>query len=253
MYSETKDFFIEHSQANLKMPSMHYHSTYELYYLEAGQREYFVEDKFFKVNSGDFVLIAPYKLHRTGGSFAKRTIVGFSEEYLKKTFSEEAVKKILSAFQKTIVSPSPEEHASLIDKLRIIEKSEDETITALTLANLLVKLSECKSEETIDERISRVIEYINKNFSEIESIEQIANHFYVSKYHLCRTFKSAMKLTVIDYLNGVKIKNACHYLKTTNKSITEIALLTGFNSSTYFTSVFKNTMKKRPSAYRKEG
>ena len=163
MYSKTDDFFVEHSQSSLKMPSMHYHSTYELYYLEAGQREYFVEDKFFKVNSGDFVLIAPYKLHRTGGSFAKRTIIGFSEDFLKKTFSEDAVKRILNAFEKTIVSPSPEELSVLREKLRIVEKSNDETIIGLTLATLLVELLECKSEEIIDERISRVIEYINKN------------------------------------------------------------------------------------------
>lgn len=252
MYSKTDDFFIEHAQSNMKMPSMHYHDTYELYYLESGQREYFVEDKFFNVNSGDFVLIAPYKLHRTGGSFAKRTIIGFSKEFLMKTFSEEATEKILASFEKTIVSPSPEEHAALRDKLSTIEKSQDETIIGLTLANLLVKLAECKSEEIIDERISKVIEYINKNYAEINNIEQVARHFYVSKYHLCRTFKSAMKITVIDYLNGIKIKSACLYLKTTSKRITEIALLTGFNSSTYFTNVFKRAMKKSPTAYRKE-
>ena len=251
MFSKTEDFFIEHSYSNLKMPSMHYHSTFELYYLESGEREYFVEDKFFRVKAGSFVLISPYKLHRTGGNYAKRILIGFSENYLKRTFSEKAIGKIIEVFDKILVTPTMDEHAVLMSYIRLLEKSRDETLSAVTLSSLLLKLGDCKTEVSFDDRISRIIEYINKNYASICSIDDIAKNFYVSKYHLCRMFKSAMKMTVLEYLGSIKIKNASELLKTTRKSITEIALITGFNSSAYFTIVFKKATGKSPSEYRK--
>lgn len=250
---ETEDFFIDKSFSNFKMPSMHCHSTYELYYLEAGSREYFVEDKFFSVTSGSFVLISPYKLHRTGGDYASRTLIGFSKDFLKKTFSNSAIDKILKCFDKTLIVPTEAERESLVSKLRQIEKTKDETLATIALFSLLIELAGCKSQVFGDERISEIIEYINENYSHIQSIEQIADNFFISKYHLCRMFKASMKITVIDYLNNIKIKNACAYLRTTNKNITDIALLTGFNSPTYFTNVFKKIMGKSPSQYKKTG
>lgn len=251
MFSATKDFFVEHSYSNLKMPSMHYHSTYELYYLESGEREYFVEDKFFKVRSGSFILIPPYKLHRTGGSYGKRIIVGFSKDYLKKSLSETAIERILETFERILITPTPDESSNIIKKILLLEESLDETFINITLSSLLLELSRCKSEIIFDDRINKIIEYINKNYATIDTIESIAENFYISKYHLCRLFKNTMKMTIVDYLNSIKIKNACYYLKTTNKTITEIALLTGFNSSAYFTIVFKKTTGKSPSEYRR--
>ena len=66
-FEDTPDHFVSTVARQFSMPAMHYHNSYELYYLEAGSREYFVEDKFFSVSAGDFVLIAPNKFHRTGG------------------------------------------------------------------------------------------------------------------------------------------------------------------------------------------
>ena len=62
-YCTTAQYSIETVSRNFKMPSMHYHDAYELYYLEAGSRDYFVEDKLFSVSAGEFVLIPPGKMH----------------------------------------------------------------------------------------------------------------------------------------------------------------------------------------------
>ncbi|MBO5454459.1 MAG: helix-turn-helix domain-containing protein [Clostridia bacterium] len=249
---KTNDFFIERQSWNLKMPTMHYHNTYEVYYLEAGSREYFVEDKVFSIASGSFVLISPYKLHRTGGSYGTRTLIGFSKEFMQKTFSGKALDKILSCFERIIITPSEKNRDIIVNKLNAIYEITDETLIALKLADLLCELADSgDSEANEDERISKIIEYINKNYAEIESIEQIASNFFISKYHLCRMFKNAMSITLIDYLNGIKIKNACAYLKTTDKSVTEISSLTGFNSPAYFTNVFKKITGYTPNHYKK--
>ena len=58
-------------------------------------------------------------------------------------------------------------------------------------------------------------------------------------------------MTVIDYLNQVRIQNACRYLRSSDKEVGDIALLCGFRDAAYFSNVFKRLTGTSPSAYRK--
>lgn len=252
VHVETKEYFIETAKSIYTAPDMHYHSSYELFYLEKGTREYFIEDRFFSVSEGDFVLIAPSKMHRTGGKYAIRTLIGFSDEFLARIYTPQAIEELLQCFSSMHLTPSEEDLKDLKKILSELADASEETEFAVLLGKLLLKLSKCKTTKTYNEQISRFIEYINQKYTSIQSLEQIADHFYISKYHLCRTFKAAMHMTVFDYLNQVKIKNACHYLKETDKSILEISQLCGFNSSAYFSNIFKKIMKLSPKEYRKK-
>ena len=234
------------------MSYMHYHDTYELYFLEVGTRNYFIEDKFFSVSAGDFVLIPPSKIHRTGGSYGLRTLIGFNYDFLAKTYRKEALDSLLSCFGYLHISPPKEMQSELRALLKEISICESETTFALYLGVLLEKLSKCNPDTNYNEQISHFIKYINDNFSQIASIEQIAEHFYISKYHLCRVFKDNMKMTIIDYLNIIKVKNACTMLESTNKGIQEISQHCGFNSTAYFSNVFKKIMKMSPTKYKSQ-
>ena len=76
--------------------------------------------------------------------------------------------------------------------------------------------------------------------------------FFLNKYYLCRIFKKATGVSVIEYLNRVKVKNACDKLAITKKTVTEIGMECGFNSSEYFCKLFKIYMQMTPSEYRKK-
>ena len=99
--------------------------------------------------------------------------------------------------------------------------------------------------------ILSIIEYIDANYKTISTIEQIANEHFITKYHLCRMFKTATDISLVKYINTVKIHKACKLLDNTNKNITEIAYETGFNSSMYFCKTFKVLMGMTPTEYRK--
>ena len=101
-----------------------------------------------------------------------------------------------------------------------------------------------------DERITRIVHYINEHYDSITDVEAIAQEFYISKYHLCRVFRKAMGVTVNDYLNQVRVKNACGYLESSDKSILEISQLCGFRTPAYFSNLFKKQMNISPSEYR---
>jgi len=251
-FTRTPEFFAEVKSGVPAMPFTHYHSSYELYYLEAGKRDYLVEDKFFTISAGDFVLIKPNVLHRTNGGYSLRTLVGFSPAFLQKTYTPTAAKHILKCFDNVLISPPDEMQGELKNLLQSITKCSNPIDFASDLGVLLRKLSKCTPDNHYDKRMSTIIKYINQNFSDIHSIEDIAERLHISKYYLCRLFKDATGITLIDYLNTIKVKNACKFLETTDKDILEISQLCGFNSSAYFSNVFKKVMEQSPSKYRQK-
>lgn len=246
----SQKYFINTTTGAPSIATMHYHNTYDIYYAESGKREYFVEDKIFTASTGDFVLIKAYSFHQIGEGNVLRTLVSFTDDFLANTFSPAAVKKLVKCFETPLVCPSEHDQPEFKNLLKILAKCKDSTTFALNLGMLLMKLSSTSSEYLYEERISNIVKYINQNFAEIHSLEQIADHMHISKQHLCRLFKNSMGITLIDYLNKIKVKNACAFLETTDKSLTEICMKCGFSSSAYFSTVFKNNTGMAPLKYR---
>lgn len=252
-FVDLADFFIERTAQKNLMTNMHYHSSYELYYLEAGSREYCVEDKLFVVETGSFVLIPPYRYHRTQGEFALRVVVNFTKEFLLKFFNQQTVSNLLDVFKQPLISPSDDitqRNCKILINSMI--DCENDLECSIQLASLLLLLSKSSACDTPKSSIANVIEYIKQNFANINSIDEIAEASHFSKHHLCRLFKKNMDVTVMDYLNTIKIRNACNYLEATDKRILEISQLCGFNSPAYFSKVFKDQLKLSPSEYRKQ-
>lgn len=250
-FSETPDYGIETVSRNFKMPSMHYHDSYELYFLEVGTREYFVEDKFFTVFPGEFVLIPPGTLHRTGGEFCVRTLVHFTESFMLGFFKENAVKRMVQCFESVKITPDQQKLPWLRSLLCQMGESRADTDFALLLGVLLNSLGSVGKQEIQFGHLGEIVGYINQNFADIENIDQIAKQFYISKYHLCRIFKKTMHVTLIEYLNQVKLKNARKLLEISDYGIGEIAQKCGYRSVAYFGSVFKENLGESPSEYRK--
>lgn len=249
-FSETKEYCVETVSRNFKMPSMHYHDSYELYYLEAGTRDYFVEDKFFSVSPGEIVLIPPGKLHRTGGDFCVRTLIYFSKDFLAKTYTADAIAHLTSCFESVKIVPNQQQRETAKALLAQLHECENDRDFSLILGVLLDTLTKCGKQDIQFGQLSAVVSYINDNFAYIENIDQIAEHFYISKYHLCRIFKKTMQVTLVDYMNQVKLRNARKLLEITDTGIGEIAEQCGYHSVAYFSSIFKKSLGESPSAYR---
>jgi AraC-like DNA-binding protein len=87
--------------------------------------------------------------------------------------------------------------------------------------------------------IYRVIDYINKNYSDDVSAQECAVMANMSYSHFSRTFSSVIGKSFKDYLNGVRIDRAEKMLLTTDRSVTEVATECGYNSVSYFIMCFK--------------
>jgi two-component system response regulator YesN len=94
------------------------------------------------------------------------------------------------------------------------------------------------------------IEYIKKNHKEKISLKQVAQYCYLSTYHFAHLFKKEVGLSLIDFLNKVRIEKAVFFLVMTELSVQQIAGQVGFQDANYFARKFKSYMGCSPTEYR---
>lgn len=100
-------------------------------------------------------------------------------------------------------------------------------------------------------RIAKAISHMETDFCEDMSIDDLAKIAHMSPRNFHRVFIEATGKTPVAYLIGLRIAEAAHQLKSTSKSITEIAFDCGFSDSNYFSRTFRKSIGNSPSAYRK--
>lgn len=101
------------------------------------------------------------------------------------------------------------------------------------------------------DRIQTMMAFIQQNYEEKISLEDIALSAAVSKRECLRCFQSCIHKTPYEYLLDYRIEMAEKLLRDTELPIIDIAFQTGFTNGAYFGKVFKSTCKKTPGAYRK--
>lgn len=100
--------------------------------------------------------------------------------------------------------------------------------------------------------IENAKEYILRNFNTNISLQQLAQHCYVSPFHFSRIFKSVMNVTPHQYLSEVRMSHAKILLTTTNQSVTDITFASGYNSIEHFATAYRRRFQINPTQYRRE-
>ncbi len=98
--------------------------------------------------------------------------------------------------------------------------------------------------------LQQAINYINRHISESISLSEISRMCYISKYHLCRTFKEKTGVTVMEYILQTRIILAQELLQKGELSVTQISNACGFSSPSYFSRIFKEKTGISPVRYR---
>lgn len=273
-YSPRMDFFIERVDraTGFEMPCFHIHHKYEIYYEIEGTRRYFIEDAAYIVNAGSVVLIGDNQIHKTasvGDTPSSRIVLNFSAEYLGKIaeiFPEVDFFSFLSEEHNHLLSNitvKQQNHIySMLQQLLELQEqtsAEGEAVRKMLLATLLLELKDlCKQQQARAAKtaavsnhiVEQIQTYIAEHYAEKLTLTGIASQFYISPYYLSRLFKKSINLSLIEYINGVRIKAAQNLIEKTNESISDISEKTGFLTTAHFRRVFKDATGLSPQQYR---
>ncbi len=92
--------------------------------------------------------------------------------------------------------------------------------------------------------------YLHEHYAEPLTREEIAHHIGITEDYLTFCFRQELGTTPIKYLRRYRVNQAKDLLKTTGKTITEIAVEVGFSDSGYFSRVFRQEAGMSPEAFR---
>ena len=101
------------------------------------------------------------------------------------------------------------------------------------------------------DKVLPALSYIDSNYAEQLTLEQISEHLNFNTYYFCRLFKKATNSTFTEYLNFVRVCKSEKLLTSSSMSVSDISLDVGFSSVSYFNRVFKRFKGCSPNEYKK--
>lgn len=253
---------------------MHWHDEMEIVYVEDGEYIESVDFEEYHVKSGDIVLINPSVLHSFHQYDNKRTsfrTVIFNMNLLTGNSADACSIKYLVPFAErrykspvVITSDHPCYDSirkkvlnmiSLYDEkgdfFEIKLKAEVYGLFYLLFKNVFVSNAEDTDiRDATTRNIRKIIDYINENYMNTITIDELAETVNLSKHYFMRFFKKYIGMTCIEYINDYRLNIASNLLLTTRMQITEVAASIGITNLSYFNRIFKKKFHMTPKEYR---
>ena len=113
----------------------------------------------------------------------------------------------------------------------------------------MMELGYARSEE--NRTMKSIVAYCSQNFTKELSLSVLEKELHLSKYYISHLFGDILNVNFTDYINSLRISEACRLLRTTDRSITDIASMSGFGTLRTFNRAFLRRIGISPSAYRK--
>ena len=101
-----------------------------------------------------------------------------------------------------------------------------------------------------DEPIKKAQEFIENNFEEKISVDQLASMLALGRRNMERRFKKATSNTVVEYIQRVKMEAAKKHLESSRKNVNEVMYDVGYSDTKAFRTVFKKITGLSPVEYR---
>ena len=119
------------------------------------------------------------------------------------------------------------------------------------LNSILRGAPQVKKDLPAQESVASAVTYISEHFRYPLSLNDLAQHAAVSPFYFTRVFRQETGYTPHQYIINTRIANAKFLLRTTEDSVKDIAIQTGWNSESTFCSAFRKSTGLTPSVYRK--
>lgn len=263
-----------------KQVDWHWHNEFEISYVVKGSALFYADKKEFALKEGEAIICNRNVLHSVFQQdnneclfysivFSPSVIFNFArtemiEKYYAPLADNPDIKYIL------LKNENPEDLSCLSSIRKIIDVNINhaacyELLTKSYLYELWAELYkkyvnanpsfEPERPISLDElRVNQAIDFMEENYMKNISLDDIAGSIHISKSECCRCFKRVVHNSPIEYLIRFRILEASRRILTGtigSYSMSDLAESVGFNSTSYFTKLFKKYMNYTPTEYRR--
>ena len=258
-----EDFRLFHINDQTKKDfSYHYHDFHKIIVFISGKVTYHIEGKAYHLKPRDILLVSQGAIHKPE--------IDPSVPYERYIFwirDDLSCQELNTCFQKAndrsfnLVRADSALQERLKDLLPEIEQTlQNKHFGDTVLRNALftqfmiyinrifLRTSSSPDRKTYssDTQVEQLLKYINRNLSENLSIDQLANRFFFSKYHMMRKFKNETGYTIHNYITSKRLLMA-RSLISQGMPVMKAAQASGFHDYTTFVRAYKKQFGKAPS------
>ena len=252
----------------------HIHEFFEILYCQSGAYTLFLDEKPYELYPGDMALIDPMEIHSTRAMFEglnQYLVIKFAPEVL---YSTEQLVFELKYFLSYIkgsgshqkVFPAEQTRAAAVGDM--LQEIVDEFLRRdfgyeialrANISRLFLWILRCwhaNGRKNVPDdaailTLTKALEYVDANYAQAITMADAARHVNMSYTAFSRFFSRYLGRGFAEYLLLARLKKAAMLLAETTKSVTDIAMETGFSTTSYFIQRFKEYQGMTPKRFRK--
>jgi len=253
---EKRGYLLENYRLfHLKSPGgsnvdMHYHAFCKLLMLRAGQGSYYIDGQHYLLRPGDIVLIGSHMLHKPeldGAMPYERIILYISPDYLRQLSTPGCDLAALFSREDHVLRLGRTGAEKLFSLAEELERElsapgfGQEQLCDAQLIKLLVSLGRAGRDPhqpsprmPESRRVREIMDYLDQNLTEAIDMDSLAERFFVSKYHMMRSFRQETGSTIYAYLTQKRLMLARQRMES-GMSAAEACYSSGWRSYSSFT------------------
>ena len=249
---ENKTRLIEHSITGGLVSFAHLHKELEIIYVRKGKAVAYADKNSYLLNAGDMFIAFPNQVH-----YYRTVIRG---EFMVLIFSPDILYDVSSKISKSkpdincFTSLDDGNLKDIFDSIYSLDGEYKNIAISgylnVVMSRILPKLRLQTVDTENNSAFFNVIDFCTRNFKDDITLDIVAEELHLSKYYISRLINNRLKQNFNEYINNLRISEACNLLRVTDEKIADISEDVGFGTIRSFNRAFKLIMAMSPAEYR---
>lgn len=252
---------------------IHWHNDLEINLIREGEAVFQVYQKSYRVRTGEGFLLnrnVPHSCSSPGNEHVRYSTILVRPDFLYGDFGSDVERKCFQPFLQNSAIPCiyltgfGENGKEILQKLNQVEEAFDRKrfCYELKIKGLLceafamilyghrqelTKFVPANLQEL--ERLEKMLNYLNMHFTEVISLQDLADQVHLSREVCCRFFKKMTGKTITGYLEEYRVNKSFSLVQSGQYSMTQITEMVGFSNPSRFASAFRKRFGCNPGEY----